>query len=135
MTDSPKEPRIPLFTLGEMRMLGIKVPGHFRDSPDEDMLTVPRSAALQLISRRLKQWKVADEERNAFMADITLDVIRDVLVSHHLLQMLLRNADPEIFFLRSHKQFEDRTPWDLIRSGESKRIRRFLAHHVFCGGW
>ena len=135
MNDGYEESRIELFTLGEMRMLGIEIPPQFADSADDNMLVLPRSAALELATRCLKRWKVPDEDGEVFLADITDDVIHDVLVSHQFLRLLIRNADPDRFFQNPHPQFDDRTPWDLIRSGESDQIRKFLAHQVFCGGW
>jgi hypothetical protein len=135
MTDDHEESQIPLLTLGEMRMVGLKVPTQFEALSDDNMLTLPRSAALELVTRCLKRWKVPEEELENFCSEITDDVIHDVLVCHQLLRLLLRNLEPDKFFQSPNKNFDDRTPWDLIRHGESERIRKSLAHQVFCGGW
>lgn len=135
MTDDHEESRIPLFFLGDMRMVGLKVPKQFEGLPDDNMLTLPRSAALDMATRCLKKWKVPEDELENFCAEIADDVIHDVLVSHQLLLVLLRKPEPDKFFRSPNKNFDDRTPWDLIRNGESERIRKSLEYQVFCGGW
>ncbi len=137
MTDRPEqdEPTIPLFTLGEMRMIGIKVPEHFKDSPNEHTLVVPVSVAMEHIRSVLNRWRIADDEATTFCQTISPEVMHDVLVIHQLLLVMFTNNSPGDYVQSPNKKFDGRTPWKAICNGESEHLRRYLEHFVFNGGW
>lgn len=126
---------IALFTIGEMRTLGLRIPREFEKSRNDEMLMIPRLKALQLTSKCLRRWKVSEEEQENFIATITNDVIHDVLVCHQLARLVYRNLAPDRFFHRPLKVLDHNTPWSLIQEERSEEVRAFLTHQAFCGGW
>jgi hypothetical protein len=137
MTDKPEQDdiMIPLFALGDMRMIGINVPEQFKDSPNEHTLVLPISAAMELLRRVLERWHVAKDEAEAFCQRLSPEVIHDVLVIHQLLRVIFTNNSPGDYIQSPNKKFDGRTPWKAICDGESEHLRRYLEHFVFNGGW
>lgn len=135
MTDKHERDIIALFTIGDMRTLGLRIPRELEKSRNDEMLMIPRSEALKLTSKCLRRWSVSEEELENFIENITNDVIHDVLVCHQLAQLVYRNLAPDRFFNRPLKKLDHNTPWILIREGRSEEVRAFLAHQAFCGGW
>lgn len=85
---------IPLLTLGDMRLLNIKVPAHLTDDPDDYVLGLPRNAALILARRTLAKWKVSQGDLEAFMADISDEALSNTLAIHQLLRVLFPKYEP-----------------------------------------
>lgn len=136
MSDQPKDdPGIPLMTLGELRMLGLHVPAPSQNEPDDCVLVLSRSAAIELVSKILVRWHVPDEEAKDFLNEITDAALHDVLVIHQLLLVLFRRNLPGDYIQATNKLYGGKTSWDVIRNGGSEAVRRDIAHHVFNGGW
>ena len=127
--------QIPIMRLGELRMLGIEPPDALRDAPDEDILTVPRPSGQKWASQILQQWRVPDREAAAFSSAISSDDLSNIIVIHQFVQVLFPNIPPADYIHVEIRAFEERSPWQLVQSGESSRVRKYLAYHVFGGGW
>jgi hypothetical protein len=126
---------IPLFSLGDMRLLNIKVPAHLADNPDEFVLGLPRDAALNLAQSVLRLWQVSPKEGEIFLTGITDDVLSDVLIIHQLLEVLFPKNESDKYMQASNKHYDGRTTWQAIQNGESLKVRKYLEHNVFNGGW
>lgn len=128
-----EEEGIALFTLGEMRMVGIIVPGPFVDAPDDMTLALPASAAKELAMYILDEWQVEKTEAEAFLSELPNATLRSILISHQLLTVL---SIPQHQFIHGENSiFDGRSPWELIQAGDAERVRKSLAHQVFNGGW
>ncbi|MDF1690567.1 MAG: hypothetical protein P1U35_13250 [Cycloclasticus sp.] len=126
---------IALLSLGDMRLLNIKVPEHLADDPDDAVLGLPRSAALMLAERILNIWEVPQGDIKTFLADITDEVLSNALVIHQLLEVLFPKYEPSKYIRVSNKYYGGRTTWQAIQDGESLTVRKYLEHMVFSGGW
>jgi hypothetical protein len=136
MTDKPIDKNfIAFFTLGDMRLLNIKVPAHLADNPDEFVLGLPRDAGLNLAQSVLGLWQVSPKEGEAFLTGITDDVLSDVLIIHQLLEVLFPKNESDKYMQASNDHYGGRTPWQAIQDGESLDLRKYIEHMVYNGGW
>ncbi|AMO67266.1 hypothetical protein [Zhongshania aliphaticivorans] len=126
---------IALLTLGDMRLLNIKVPEHLADDPDDAELGLPRSAALILAERILNIWEVPQGDIEAFLTNIADEALSNVLVIHQLLQVLFPRNEPSKYVHTNNKNYDDRTTWQAIQNGESLKVRKYLEHKSLGGGW
>jgi hypothetical protein len=126
---------ITLLTLGDMRSLNIRVPAHLADDPDDSVLGLPRNAALILAQRTLTKWEVLQGDLEAFLADISDEALSNTLVIHQLLRVLFPKYEPSKYIQASNKHYDGRTTWQAIQEGESLKVRKYLEHNVFNGGW
>jgi hypothetical protein len=126
---------IVLLTLGDMRLLNIRVPAHLEDDPDDSVLGLPRSAALILAQRTLAAWKVPQEDIESFLADISDEALSNTLVIHQLLRVLFPRNEPGKYIQTSNKHYDGRTTWQAIQYGESLKVRKYLEHKSIGGGW
>ncbi len=126
---------IPLFALGDMRALNIKVPAHLDAHSNEYVMGLPRDAALELAQSVLTQWKVSPEEGAAFLAEIEDEVLSDVLVIYQLMEVLFVGIEPSAYMQASNEYYKGRKPWHVIQEGESLDLRKYLEYMVFSGGW
>jgi len=126
---------IALLTLGDMRLLNIKVPEHLADDPDDAVLGLPRSAALILAERILNIWEVPQGDIAVFLADIADEALSNLLVIYQLLQVLFPRNEPSKYVHTNNKNYDDRTTWQAIRDGESLKVRKYLEHKSLGGGW
>jgi len=126
---------IALLTLGDMRLLNIKVPEHLADDPDDSVLGLPRSAALSLAGRVLNTWEVPLGDIGAFLANIADEVLSNTLVIHQLLQVPFPRNEPSKYVHTNNKNYDGRTTWQAIRDGESLKVRKYLEHKSLGGGW
>tara|TARA_R110000772_G_scaffold213576_1_gene324106 strand:+ start:353 stop:763 length:411 start_codon:yes stop_codon:yes gene_type:complete len=126
---------IALLTLGDMRLLNIKVPVHLADDPDDAVLGLPRSAALILAERILNIWEVPQGDIAAFLHNIADEVLSNTLVIHQLLQVLFPRNEPSKYVHTNNKNYDGRTTWQAIRDGESLKVRKYLEHKSLGGGW
>ncbi|WP_027875086.1 hypothetical protein [Spongiibacter marinus] len=127
--------QIQIMRLGELRMLGIEPPDALRDGPDEDMLTMPRHAGQKWASQILRQWNVPSIEAAAFINAISSDDLSNIIVIHQFVRVLFPNLPPADYIHVEIRAFEERSPWQLVQCGESSQVRKYLAYHVFGGGW
>jgi hypothetical protein len=104
---------IPLFSLGDMRLLNIKVPTHLEDNPDEFVLGLSRDAALNLAQSVLRLWQVSPKEGETFLTGITDDVLSDVLIIHQLLEVLFPKNESDKYMQASNKHYDGRTRWQI----------------------
>jgi hypothetical protein len=136
MTNEPNDTNfIALLTLGDMRLLNIKVPEHLADNPDDAVLGLPRSAALILAQRTLAAWEVPQEDIESFLADISDDALSNTLVIHQLLRVLFPKYEPSKYMQAGNKHYDGRTTWQAIQEGESLKVRKYLEHKSIGGGW
>ncbi len=136
MTNEPTHnDSILMLTLGEMRMIGLRVPEPFEDDPDDVTLAIGRAAARTLAGKLLSAWRVPDAEASDFLQDASDAVLSDVLVIHQLLQVMFTRNTPGDFIQSANKAYDGRTAWDVIHSGDSSTVRQDLAYQVFGGGW
>tara|TARA_R110002167_G_scaffold89179_3_gene240553 strand:+ start:190 stop:600 length:411 start_codon:yes stop_codon:yes gene_type:complete len=126
---------IALLTLGDMRLLNIKVPEHLADDPDDSVLGLPRSAALSLAERILNIWEVPQGDIAVFLADIADEELSNLLVIYQLLQVLFPRNEPSKYVHTNNKNYNDRTTWQAIQDGESLKVRKYLEHKSLGGGW
>jgi hypothetical protein len=126
---------IALLTLGDMRLLNIRVPAHLSDDPDDAVLGLPRNAALILAERVLNTWEVPQGDIAVFLTDITDEALSDVLVIYQLLQVLFPRNEPSKYVHTNNKNYDGRTTWQAIQNGESLKVRKYLEHKSLGGGW
>jgi hypothetical protein len=126
---------IPLFTLGDMRLLNIKVPAHLAGNPDDFVLGLPRDAALNLAQNVLVLWQVSPKEGETFLTGISDDFLSDVLIIHQLLEVLFPKSESDKYMQASSDHYGGRTPWQAIQVGESLNLRKYIEHMVSNGGW
>lgn len=131
--DDDSEDPIALFTLGEMRMAGLKVPAPFEHEPDYRVLTVDHSTANRLARRILNDWVVPDDESAALLNGISDENLRYVLLIDQLLRVL--SEEPRDYLAGETVRFDAQTPWSLIQRGDAGRVHANLAYRVFGGGW
>jgi hypothetical protein len=136
MTNETKDTNfIALLTLGDMRSLNIMVPAHLADDLDDSVMGLPRNAALILAKRTLVKWEVPQGDLEAFLADIPDEALSNTLVIHQLLRVLFPKYEPSKYIQASNKHYDGRTTWQAIQDGESLKVRKYLEHKVFNGGW
>jgi hypothetical protein len=136
MTNETKDTNfIALLTLGDMRSLNIMVPAHLADDLDDSVMGLPRNAALILAKRTLVKWEVPQGDLEAFLADIPDEVLSNTLVIHQLLRVLFPKYEPSKYIQASNKHYDGRTTWQAIQDSESLKVRKYLEHNVFNGGW
>jgi hypothetical protein len=136
MTNETKDTNfIALLTLGDMRSLNIMVPAHLADDLDDSVMGLPRNAALILAKRTLVKWEVPQGDLEAFLADIPDEALSNTLVIHQLLRVLFPKYEPSKYIQASNKHYDGRTTWQAIQDGESLKVRKYLEHNVFNGGW
>jgi hypothetical protein len=126
---------IALLTLGDMRLLNIKVPEHLTDDPNGAVLGLPRSAALILAERILNIWEVPQGDIAVFLTDIADEALSNLLVIHQLLQVLFPRNEPSKYVHTNNKNYDGRTTWQAIQNGESLKVRKYLEHKSLGGGW
>jgi hypothetical protein len=126
---------IALLSLGDMRLLNIKVPEHLSDDPDDAVLGLPRNAALILAERALNTWEVPQGDIEAFLTNIADEALSNVLVIHQLLQVLFPRNEPNKYVHKNNKNYDGRTTWQAIQNGESLKVRKYLEHKSLGGGW
>jgi hypothetical protein len=126
---------IALLTIGDMRLLNIKVPEHLSDDPDDAVLGLPRNAALILAERVLNTWEVPQGDIGVLLTDITDEALSDVLVIYQLLQVLFPRNEPSKYVHTNNKNYDGRTTWQAIQDGESLKVRKYLEHKSLGGGW
>ncbi|NKI18621.1 hypothetical protein HCU74_14485 [Spongiibacter sp. KMU-166] len=126
---------IALLTLGDMRLLNIKVPEHLADNPDDAVLGLLRSAALILAERILNIWEVPQEDIEAFLVNIADEALSSLLVIHQLLLVLFPRNEPSKYIHTNNKNYDGRTTWQAIQDGESLKVRKYLEHKSLGGGW
>ncbi|GAA4102664.1 hypothetical protein [Zhongshania borealis] len=126
---------IALLTLGDMRLLNIKVPEHLADDPDDAVLGLPRSAALILAERILTIWEVPQGDIAVFLANIADEALSNLLVIYQLLQVLFPRNNSSKYVHTNNKNYDGRTTWQAIQDGESLKIRKYLEHKSLGGGW
>jgi hypothetical protein len=126
---------IALLTLGDMRSLNIMVPAHLAGNTDDSVLGLPRNAALILAQRTLTKWEVTQGDLGAFLADISDEALSNTLVIHQLLRVLFPKYEQSKYMQASNKHYDGRTTWQAIQDGESLKVRKYLEHNVFNGGW
>lgn len=127
--------QIQIMRLGELRMLGIEPPDALREALDEDMLTMPRPAGQKWASQILQQWCVPELKAAAFVSAVSSDDLSNIIVIHQFVQVLFPNLPPADYIHVEISTFEERSPWQLVQSDESSRVRKYLAYHAFGGGW
>lgn len=131
--DDDSEDTIALFTLGEMRMVGLKVPAPFEHEPDYRVLTIEQSTANRLARRILNDCAVPEGESEAFLNGISDEDLRYVLLIDQLLRLL--STEPRSYLAGETVRYDAQTPWSLIQRGDAARVHANLARRVFGGGW
>lgn len=124
---------IALFTLGEMRLVGLDVPAPFANEPDDHLLTVSIPVAERLVARILDSWAAPRDEVKQLLGALSRDELRYVLLIDQLTRVLF--LQPESYLFQDNKYLDGQTPWSLIVGGDAKRVHAYLAHQVFSGGW
>ena len=127
---------IPIFTVGDMRLLNLKIPKQLADAADDDVMVAPRAVAENMFSKALVRWRIPEEEAADFTLTAGAIEIMRVLQIHHYLRLVFPNTKPDSFVWlhTQHSAFEDKTPWSVIRDGGINTVFQYLDDFVF-GGW
>ena len=88
---------IPIFTVGDMRLLNLKIPKQLADAADDDVMVAPRAVAENMFSKALVRWRIPEEEAADFTLTAGAIEIMRVLQIHHYLRLVFPNTKPDSF--------------------------------------
>lgn len=122
---------IPLFTLGDMRLLGLQIPTQIADGPDTSVMVIPREVANKFFKRALEKWRVPEEETVQFIATSNAIVIQRVLQIHQYLRLIFPGGDVADWLHAPNDHFDRQTPLSVILSGEITAVFTYLDNFIF----
>lgn len=122
---------IPLFTIGDMRLLNLNIPRQMADAPDTSVLVIPREVANKFFKRALEKWKVSEEEAVQFAATSDAMVIRRVLQIHQYLRLIFPDGNVADWLHAPNEHLDGQTPWSVILCGEIYAVFTYLDNFIF----
>lgn len=127
---------IPIFTVGDMRLLNLKIPTQLADAADDAVMVAPRAIAESMFAKALVSWRIPEEEAAKFTSTADAFEIMRVLQIHQYLRLVFPNTQPDSFVWlhTQNSAFEDKTPWSVFRDGGINTVFKYLDDFVF-GGW
>lgn len=123
---------IPIFSFGDMRLMNINIPTHLHDSPDDDVMTLPREVAERSFVNALLCWQVSDTEAEDFKNNSSIFDISRVLQIHQYLRLIF-GVDPFDWLHEPNRAFGEASPWEVIFRGDIYQVSTYLDGFVFGG--
>ncbi|WP_289132969.1 hypothetical protein [uncultured Spongiibacter sp.] len=118
---------IPVFTLGEFRLMNTVVPAYMAKASDDTVFVLQRRLADKVFDKSLIEWGIPLEEAAAFKARArAMEAMRIVKISH-LLRCLEATSDEfHNWMLTPSGHFSDHTPWSVIQAGGIEQVFKHL---------
>lgn len=122
---------IPIFSLGELRLMNTAVPPHMAHGSDDATMVLPRVLADKVFDKSLIEWGVPAGEAAEFKASArATEVMRIAQISHLLRCADVASEEPLNWMATPSRHFAYQTPWSVIQEGGFEQIYPFLYAYV-----
>lgn len=127
--------KIPIGTVGELKVLGIRVNGISDDAPADNLVGLDFETALQLAIRIMQKWGLPKEHQDLLLNTGDPKRIEDILVIYRDLKALYpRNEDLKTSWVtRRNQRYDNLTPTEYMLLNGTSEVRRNLDFLIFSG--
>lgn len=126
--------KILLGTVGEFRMLGLRVPPMKDDPPDDSYITLPIPEAANLAKKILEKWELTPTQQAGVLKGNDPQRITDILKIEMYLDVLFPKNDNLDWLVSTNRAFSDMKTIDYILQYGTKDVVSYLSVHVYGGG-
>ena len=113
---------VPLFTLGEMRLMNMKIPVEFSSHTDDCTLLLPYWRADQVFHRVLTAWEIPAEEIEKFKSSANIVDVKHTIQISRLLEVMQNSVNTLEWLHADNLHFDSTNPWSQIKKGNAATV-------------
>ena len=132
---SNRDSAVGVMRLGELRLLGFRLPSELDDVSDGEVLFLTREGALTWVAKILANWEVDEKLGQRLMEGWSDSALGDVIATWLLMRVVFKSEHHVQFLHTKNRKFEGLSLWESIESGGHHEVRGYLASQVFTGSW